>query len=89
MAELFATGRVIDLIVGLMLIEFGIGTFARWRVRRGVPPTELAATLAAGMSLLLALRAALVGSSWQHVAIWLVLALMAHVLYLTLRWTAR
>jgi hypothetical protein len=88
-AELFATGRVVHLIAGLMLLEFSAATFARWRLRRGVPPTELAVTLGAGMALLLALRAALVGSSWQWVAMWLILSLIAHVLYLRLRWTAR
>jgi len=88
-AEFIASGRVVPLIVGLMLLEFGVLTMLRRKLGAGVPPPELAASLAAGMALLLALRAALVGISWQHVALWLILALMAHVLYLKMRWGAR
>jgi hypothetical protein len=84
--KLFATGRIVDLIVALMLVEFGVSIAVRARTRRGIHPIELAVSLAAGMALLLALRSALVGSSWQHTAVWLVVALMAHMLYLTLRW---
>ena len=86
MAKLFATGRVADLIVGLMLLELGVLTLVRRRTGYGVPAPELAASLAAGMALLFALRAALVGFSWQHVAPWLMVALVAHVLNLIFRW---
>jgi hypothetical protein len=85
-ADLFASGRIVDLIVVLMLLEFAVLIAVRARTRRGIQPIELAASLAAGMALLLALRSALVGFSWQHTAAWLVLALMAHLLYLKLRW---
>jgi hypothetical protein len=88
-AEFIATGRIVDLIAGLMLLEMGVLTIVRWRIRRGVPPTELAVALAAGMALLLALRAALRGLSWQQVSMWLIVALVAHVAYLKLRWVAR
>lgn len=86
MANLFATGRIVDLIVALMLLELGVLIVVRARTRRGIHPIELAVSLAAGMALLLALRSALVGFSWQHTAMWLVLALMAHLLYLKFRW---
>lgn len=73
----------------MMLLEFGVLIAVRARTRRGIDPAELAASLAAGMALLLALRCALVGFPWRHTATWLVLALMAHALYLKLRWRIR
>ena len=89
MGELFASARIVDFIVALMLLELAILAFLRLRMHRGIVPVELAVSLAAGMGLLFALRAALLGLSWQHIATWLILALIAHVLYLTLRWDAR
>jgi hypothetical protein len=80
---------MVDLIIALMLLEFAAVSVVRARTRRGIHPIELAVSLAAGMALLLALRSALVGFSWQHTAIWLVLALMAHILYVKLRWELR
>lgn len=88
MAELFASARIVEFIVVLMLLELGVIMIVRSRTHRGIQPIELAVSLAAGMALLFALRAALVGLSWQHVAMWLVLALIAHVLYVKLRWSA-
>jgi hypothetical protein len=88
-AELFASGRIVDCIAGLMLLEFIAMAIVRSKAGRGVQPVELAASLAAGMALLLALRAALVGLAWQLVSMWLIVALTAHVLYLKLRWSAK
>ncbi len=72
-----------------MLLEFIALTLVRARTGRGIQPLELAASLSAGGSLLFALRAALVGRAWQPVSLWLIAALMAHVLYLKLRWSAK
>jgi hypothetical protein len=87
-AELFASARIVDFIVALMLIELAILAFVRSRRHRGIAAAELSVSLAAGIGLLLALRASLLRLSWQHVAMWLIVALIAHVLYLTLRWDA-
>jgi hypothetical protein len=84
--RLFASGRIVDCIIGLMLLElFALG-MVRARARRGIHPNELAASVAAGIALLLALRGALVGQSWRYIAAWLVSALLAHLLYLKLSW---
>ena len=88
-ASLFASGRIVDCIVGLMLLELIAFRIVRARAQRGVPSNELAASVAAGMALLFALRAALVGLSWGYIAVWLVLALLAHLLYLKLRWSSQ
>ena len=85
MASLFASGRVADLIIGLMIVEWIVLTLIHRRTGRGVPPAELSASLAAGGSLVYALRAALSGAPWSRIATWLALALAAHAAYLALR----
>lgn len=87
MDKLFASGRVVDCILVFMAIE-SLGLIAVHRLRRSGPsPRELIVSLSAGVALLLALRAAVVGSHWTMVAIWLVVALIAHLGDLKLRWT--
>lgn len=86
MIELFASGRIVELILALVLLE-AAGLVALRRLRGTGPP--LAATLTnllSGAALLLALRAALVGSGWVSIALWLLAALAAHLGDLALRW---
>jgi len=90
MAELFASGRIVDCIAGLMLLEFIALTLVRKTAGRGIGlVAELGASFGAGLALLLALRAALIGLAWQLVSMWLIAALLAHMLYLKLRWSAK
>jgi hypothetical protein len=79
MAELFASGRIIDLILGLVVVE--VMVLALWRRRFGTGPAlgDLAANLASGGFLLLAVRAALVNAAWQWVALALLGSLLAHL----------
>lgn len=89
MAEFFASGRVVDLILGLMLLE-GLALSVLWRRRGcGVLPLALWVNLAAGGAMLLAVRAALTGASWVWVWIPLLLALLMHLADLGARWTSR
>jgi hypothetical protein len=69
MAELFDSGHIIDLILGLVAIE--VIALALWRRWYGTGPSlcGLAATLTSGGFLLLAVRAALVDASWQWIAL--------------------
>jgi hypothetical protein len=77
--ELFGSGRIVDLIVALMLLE-GIALVAyRRRTGRGIAPLDWVWNLLAGYFLLLALRAALVHSDWGWIALCLALALAAHM----------
>jgi hypothetical protein len=79
MAELFASGRIVDLIVALMVLEgLALMTWRRWS-GRGPRALDLVLNLAAGAALLLALRAALTGSAWPWVALPLTLALPLHL----------
>lgn len=79
MAELFDSGRIVDLILALMLVEAVVicGLALIWRVR--IPVAGLLLNLAAGACLLLALRAVLTGAGWALAGVWLTLALLAHV----------
>lgn len=88
MAELFASGRIVDCILAFMLIEWALLALLHHRSNRGLNRLELTVSLSAGLALLLALRAALAGSGWPSVAGWLAASLVAHLWDLKLRWTA-
>jgi len=87
MAELFASGRIVDCILGFMLLEWVVLAVLHHRSNRGLNPVELTASLSAGLALL-ALRAALAGSGWPGIAAWLSASLAAHLWDLRIRWTA-
>ncbi|MBL6455641.1 hypothetical protein JMJ55_09925 [Belnapia sp. T6] len=86
MAAFFASGRVVDLILLLMLTE-ALVVLAWWhRTGRGLAPAAFLPFLLAGACLMLALRAALVGAAWPWMALALLGALLAHLLDLWRRW---
>jgi hypothetical protein len=85
-AELFASGRLIDLVlIGVVLQGGVLAAYARV-TGRGVAPVSLLATLAAGFFLLVALRTALAGGWWGWTGLALLAALIAHLADLRLRW---
>lgn len=86
MADLFGSGRIVDLILALIVVEAALLTLLHRRRGAGVPPAELLGQLASGAALLLALRSALVGASWTSTAAWLAVALVAHLVELARRW---
>jgi nitroreductase len=69
----------------LVLESAGVIAFHR-RTGRGPSPSRVLSNAAAGGTLLLALRASLVGQGWLWIAAWLLAALFAHVTDLALRW---
>ncbi len=85
MSGLFASGRIIDLIVALTLLELLALVFYRRRTGRGLEPGALLAMLAPGLMLLIAVRLALTGERWPLIAGCLALALVAHLIDLTRR----
>jgi len=85
----FATGRIVDGILALMVLELIVLIIVRKKTGRGLTTGKLMVSLAAGAALLLALRSALAGLPWHNVALWLIVALAAHVLDLKLRWPTR
>ena len=86
MNRLFASGLVVDLALVLVAVEAGFLAWHRRRTGGGVPLGETIAFLASGACLLLALRAALAGASWEWMALPMAGALAAHLADLALRW---
>ena len=88
MSELFASGRIVDLILALVVLE--AAALVVYRSRRGRGPTlfNMGPTLLAGAALLGAVRLALVQAWWGWVALSLLGALLAHALDLWTRWNA-
>lgn len=82
----FASGRIVDAILAFMVLEALLLVAYRSRTGRGIATADLLANLAAGATLLLALRAALTGGPWTWVAGALAAALVAHVADLARRW---
>jgi hypothetical protein len=86
MSEWFASGRVIDAILALMALEAIVFATIRSRYGRGLPLRAIATLLASGAALMLALRAALTGASWELVSAFLIIGLIAHLVDVITRW---
>jgi hypothetical protein len=85
LSGLFKSGRVVDLILGVMVVE----TIALLLFRRvtgsGASPLDLLGQLLAGALLLVALRCALTGQDYRWTALFLAASLPAHLFDLARR----
>ncbi len=89
MAEFFAGGHSIDLVLLLIALE-AIVLMVLWRMRCcPLPPRATLLILAPGTCLLLAARAALAGASWVWVSSFFLVALFIHLVDLRQRWQER
>lgn len=89
MSALFASGRIVDAILLLVVME-SVGLVMLHRLTgRGPAPAALLPNLAAGACLLLALRFGLRGVAWPLVALCLLGSLVAHLADLRERWGTR
>ena len=86
MSALFASGRIVDWVLALTAVEFAALVLWRRRTGRGIAAADLAFSLLAGVCLMLAVRAALVGAWWGWVALCLLAAGIAHLADLRRRW---
>ena len=86
---MFASGRIIDAILVLTVLEWVALVIYYRRFGRGIAGGKLAGNLLAGMCLLLAVRTALTGGSWPLVGLCLFGGLIAHVVDLRQRWRAK
>lgn len=79
MADLFASGRIVDLILGFTLLE-GIVLVA-WRrgTGRGLAIADVLSMLLPGICLLLALRCTMTGAWWGWTAACLLASLVTHL----------
>jgi hypothetical protein len=85
-SELFDTGRIVDLIIALTVVEWLVFVAYHRRTGRGLPPMDLLVNLLSGLLILFALRAALVDAWWGWIALCVLGALLAHVEDLRRRW---
>jgi hypothetical protein len=86
MAELFASGRLVDLILIVVVLE-AAALLLYWRqAQRGIAPFDLLPNLCAGVFLLLALRASLAGGGWMTASLCLAAAGLAHLIDVRRRW---
>ena len=86
MADLFASGRLVDLILLIVAIE-AIGLIVYWRATgRGIAPRDLLPNLIAGAFLLLALRLTLAEAGWMAICGCLAAAGLANVIDVMRRW---
>jgi hypothetical protein len=88
MGELFANGRIVELILVVMLVEAVGSLLLNSKLARGIAPASVIFNLGAGAALMLALRAALLHEAWPAIAAWLLMALLGHAGELWVRWTA-
>ena len=85
MEPLFASGRIVDLILAGVAVEAVMLALLRRRFGGGAALPALLANLASGAALMLALRAGLTGAPWPAVAGWMLAGLVAHATDLSLR----
>jgi len=86
LAELFASGRVLDFILIGMALE-ATGLVLHHRVTgRGVRPARLLPNLLSGICLLLAMRVGAGGAWWGWVSLALLGALACHLVDLRRAW---
>ncbi|MGF1456774.1 MAG: hypothetical protein ACFB6R_15510 [Alphaproteobacteria bacterium] len=86
MAELFQSGRIIDLILLLILLEIAGLTWLRRRLGHGPYLGDLLPIILSGAFLMLAVRTALTGAPWTWTAACLLAALVSHGVDLVRRW---
>jgi hypothetical protein len=79
MTELFAGGRIVDLILLLMIGEAIALAAYRYITGKGLELIDILVVLIPGACLLLALRGALTDAHWTSIAIWLGAALITHL----------
>lgn len=86
MLRLIETGRLVEWIIGAMLVEALVLWLWHRRHGNGLAPSAVLTILASGICLMLALRAALRGEPSVSVAAWLGAAGIAHAADLWVRW---
>ncbi len=85
MEQLFASGRIVDLILALMLAEYLALRLYAGRSGLSLSALGLAGYLLSGACLLLALRVALSGGGWIWVAAFLAASFIVHLIDLRRR----
>jgi hypothetical protein len=86
MAELFSSGRLVDLILLLVALQTTVLVLYWRHTGGGIAPADLLPNVIAGACLLLTLRLALGGAGWMACCASLAAAGLAHLADLKRRW---
>ena len=86
LAQWFSSGRVIDAVVAITLIEGAALAIYHRTTGKGVALKDYAFNMLSGLCLMMALRFALTGSTWPMVALCLSASGAIHALDLSSRW---
>jgi hypothetical protein len=82
-----ASGRIVDAILALFVVEALFLLVLRRSTGRGVPLADFLPNALGGVCLLLALRASLTGAAWTAIVPWLLGSFVAHLWDLRRRWS--
>ena len=85
MAEWLTSVRLVDCVITITLIEIATLLVHHRRTGRGLAPRELLPDIGAGLFLMLALRAVLVGAAWPWLPVCLIGAGLLHLVHLIRR----
>ncbi|MDJ0917420.1 MAG: hypothetical protein QNJ05_06605 [Woeseiaceae bacterium] len=86
LSELILSGRIIDIVLGVLILELLLISMLYRTKGKGVPPYPLLVNIGAGGSLALGIKASVTGADWQWIAVWLVASLVFHILDISARW---
>jgi hypothetical protein len=89
MADLFASGRLVDIVLILIVLEVVAIALYKRNTGRGIALADLLPNILAGAFLLVALRVSLAGGGWAAVSGCLACAGIAHVVDVGRRWQRR
>ncbi len=84
--DLITSGRIVDIMIGFVIIEVAVLLLYRRLRGGGIPPSKLFVNIGAGGSLMLALWAVFAEAHWAVIAGFLVMSLVFHVADLASRW---
>lgn len=79
LSELFANGRIVDLILALLVVEWLFVSFIYFYKGKGIAPLHFFVHALPGVFIFLALRAALLNEGWHMIGLFLGLSFIAHV----------
>jgi hypothetical protein len=88
MTGLFSSGRLIDIVMVITLLEGAFLLTLHRTTGLGVAPRDFVLNMASGLCLMLALRLALSGAGWQVSALCLMAAGGLHAVDIYKRWDA-
>ncbi len=80
LSALFETGRIVDLILVLLFIEWLFVSFIFFYKGKGIAPLNFLFHSLPGVFIFLGLREALTGSEWHIIGLFLGLSFIAHLI---------